>query len=187
MSESFKQQLPDIDPQETKEWLEALDGVLERDGQSRAQFGPVLAGARPQGGDRQRLEHARERAVGTLGVAEQALEVGGIGLPAAELDQQPGLADAGVALQQDLQAGRREKLTQARASALLLHLADHLFTAPVITIPEAQRILDVTYPTAQRNVARLESVGILRQVGESRYGKTFIAHEIMRVVGTNER
>ncbi|MBD3163090.1 MAG: pyruvate dehydrogenase (acetyl-transferring), homodimeric type, partial [Candidatus Eisenbacteria bacterium] len=38
MFEQFKQQLPDIDPQETKEWIEALDGVLERDGQSRAQF-----------------------------------------------------------------------------------------------------------------------------------------------------
>jgi len=30
-------QLPDTDPQETKEWLEALEGVLEREGPERAQ------------------------------------------------------------------------------------------------------------------------------------------------------
>ncbi|HSN91142.1 MAG TPA: pyruvate dehydrogenase (acetyl-transferring), homodimeric type, partial [Anaeromyxobacteraceae bacterium] len=31
-------QHPDIDPQETREWLEALDGVLEREGPERAHF-----------------------------------------------------------------------------------------------------------------------------------------------------
>src|SRR5512142_2759481 len=30
-------QLPDIDPQETREWVEALEGVLEREGPERAQ------------------------------------------------------------------------------------------------------------------------------------------------------
>ncbi|MCA9729155.1 MAG: pyruvate dehydrogenase (acetyl-transferring), homodimeric type, partial [Candidatus Eisenbacteria bacterium] len=36
--DQFKQQLPDIDPQETSEWIEALDRVVEREGTSRAQF-----------------------------------------------------------------------------------------------------------------------------------------------------
>ena len=36
--EQFKQQLPDIDPQETMEWMEALEGVVEKGGLSRAQF-----------------------------------------------------------------------------------------------------------------------------------------------------
>ncbi|MBK8231877.1 MAG: pyruvate dehydrogenase (acetyl-transferring), homodimeric type [Candidatus Eisenbacteria bacterium] len=36
--EQFKQQLPDLDPGETTEWVEALDGVVERDGRARAQF-----------------------------------------------------------------------------------------------------------------------------------------------------
>ncbi|MGC3999270.1 MAG: pyruvate dehydrogenase (acetyl-transferring), homodimeric type [Anaeromyxobacter sp.] len=31
-------QLPDIDPQETREWLEALEGVLEREGAERAHY-----------------------------------------------------------------------------------------------------------------------------------------------------
>ncbi|MFN8548994.1 MAG: pyruvate dehydrogenase (acetyl-transferring), homodimeric type [Candidatus Eisenbacteria bacterium] len=36
--EQFKQQLPDLDPEETNEWVEALDAVVERDGRARAQF-----------------------------------------------------------------------------------------------------------------------------------------------------
>ena len=36
--EEFKQQLPDIDPQETAEWIEALDRLVEREGTSRAQY-----------------------------------------------------------------------------------------------------------------------------------------------------
>ena len=36
--EGFKQQLPDADPQETAEWIEALDGVVESAGPERAYY-----------------------------------------------------------------------------------------------------------------------------------------------------
>jgi pyruvate dehydrogenase E1 component len=36
--EDFKRQLPDADPQETREWLEALDGVVQTHGPERADF-----------------------------------------------------------------------------------------------------------------------------------------------------
>jgi pyruvate dehydrogenase E1 component len=36
--EQFKQQLPDIDPEETREWMDALDEVFRSQGQVRAQF-----------------------------------------------------------------------------------------------------------------------------------------------------
>ena len=36
--ESFKRQLPDSDPAETQEWLDALDGVVEAEGRERADF-----------------------------------------------------------------------------------------------------------------------------------------------------
>jgi Fic family protein len=86
---------------------------------------------------------------------------------------------------QDLQEKWHERLTEARASALLLQLADHLFDTPVITIPEAQRLLDVTYRSAKLNVDKLINAGILDQIGEADYGKTFVASEILEVVGTN--
>ncbi len=38
MSDNFSQQLPDIDPQETQEWLESLDAVAASAGRQRARF-----------------------------------------------------------------------------------------------------------------------------------------------------
>ncbi len=38
MFDQFKQQLPDVDAQETGEWVEALDQVVERQGPERARF-----------------------------------------------------------------------------------------------------------------------------------------------------
>jgi pyruvate dehydrogenase E1 component len=34
----FKQQLPDRDPQETEDWTESLESVVETEGNERAQF-----------------------------------------------------------------------------------------------------------------------------------------------------
>ncbi len=83
---------------------------------------------------------------------------------------------------QDLQIAWRNRLSQARRSVLLLRLVDQLFISPIITITQAQRILDVTYPSAQRNVEKLVQAGILEQVGESSYNKTFLAREILAVL-----
>lgn len=84
---------------------------------------------------------------------------------------------------QDLQAAWRQRLIRPRGSALPLRLAESLFTLPVLTIPEAQRLLDVTYHSARNTVHNLVSAGILHQVGESSYGKTFMATEILEVIG----
>ncbi len=51
--DGFVHQLPDVDPQETKEWLESLDAVIAAEGRSRARY--LLA---------RLMERAREQAVG---------------------------------------------------------------------------------------------------------------------------
>jgi pyruvate dehydrogenase E1 component len=51
--DGFVHQLPDIDPQETGEWLDSLDSVIEEHGRSRARY--LLA---------RLMERAREQAVG---------------------------------------------------------------------------------------------------------------------------
>jgi len=85
---------------------------------------------------------------------------------------------------QDLQIEWKERLSQARASALVLRLTDSLFISPVITIPEAQRILGAKqYHTARKSIEKLVTAGILKQVGESSYGKTFVAEEILQTIG----
>ncbi len=52
--DGFAHQLPDIDPEETEEWLDSLDAVLERRGGARAQY--LMA---------RLIERARERSIGT--------------------------------------------------------------------------------------------------------------------------
>lgn len=85
---------------------------------------------------------------------------------------------------QDLREDWRRRLTQARAPALLLQLADSLFEAPVLTIPQAQRILGVRhYNSAKLNVEKLVSAGVLQPLDDATYGKTFVASEIIDIVG----
>ncbi len=55
----FKRQLPDSDPVETREWLEALDGVVESQGRERADF--LL---------RRVLKRARQLSVGLPGLVQ---------------------------------------------------------------------------------------------------------------------
>lgn len=83
---------------------------------------------------------------------------------------------------QDLQQQWRQQLTHARSSVLLVHLADSLFEMPILTIPQASKLLDVTYPSAQRTMLKLVEAGILRQTGEASYSKLFIADAILRVL-----
>jgi len=88
---------------------------------------------------------------------------------------------------QDLQVEWRHRLTQARASALLLRLVDSLFEWPLLTIPQAQRILGVTYRSAQLNMDKLVNAGILRQLEEANtLGKTFVAEEVLRAIEGRE-
>ena len=76
---------------------------------------------------------------------------------------------------QELQQRWRDTLTKARASGTVIALADKLFESPILTIPNAQKKLNVSYPTAKRSVERLAEVGILTQLGESKYDRVFIA------------
>ena len=80
---------------------------------------------------------------------------------------------------QDLREEWRRRLSQARTSALTLRLVDALFTNPVLTIPQAQRLLNVRYTTAQHTVERLVQEGILQPVAEVSYGKTYWAPRIV--------
>lgn len=83
---------------------------------------------------------------------------------------------------QDLQIQWRDELTQARATALLLRLADSLFESPILTIRRAKEIMDVSYRSAQQNVEKLVNAGILVQASEGSYGKIFIAPKVLQII-----
>lgn len=87
---------------------------------------------------------------------------------------------------QELQAQWRDLVTGARTSTLVLRLIDSLFEVPILTIPAAVERLGVTYHSAQRNVQKLLGAGIIRQVGDAPYGKTYVAEEILRILAESE-
>ena len=76
----------------------------------------------------------------------------------------------------------RQRLADARASALAQRLADSLFRMPVLTIPDAAKVLGVSYQTAQYKVQKLVAVGILQRFGTEQYGKSYIGEDIFRLV-----
>jgi len=83
---------------------------------------------------------------------------------------------------QDLQHRWRERFTGIRGSALTLRLVDVLFEGPILTIPRAQALLGVTYPSAKVHVDKLVSAGILMPFGSRTYGRAFAAEDILRVI-----
>jgi Fic family protein len=88
---------------------------------------------------------------------------------------------------QDLQIEWHERLMRGRAPAHSLRLVDSLFQSPVLTIPDAQRILGVSqYHSARRTVEKLVAAGILQQAGEPSYGKTYLAEDILRAVAEDK-
>lgn len=78
----------------------------------------------------------------------------------------------------DLRDRYRSMLQAARSSALLLQLSDELFATPIMTIPKAQRVLGVTYRSAQLNVEKLVAAGVLREL-RGRRTRTFLARPII--------
>jgi Fic family protein len=83
---------------------------------------------------------------------------------------------------QDLQAHWREQLTQTRSSTLLLRLVDGLFDTPMLTIPQAQKLLGITYRSAANNVQKLVNAGILHEAEATPQGRVFVARDILRAV-----
>ncbi|MGH3382521.1 MAG: pyruvate dehydrogenase (acetyl-transferring), homodimeric type, partial [Actinoallomurus sp.] len=57
ISDGLPSQLPDIDPDETREWLESLDTVIKTEGRTRARYLMLRL-----------LERAREQQVGVPGL-----------------------------------------------------------------------------------------------------------------------
>ena len=82
----------------------------------------------------------------------------------------------------DLQKTWRTQLAQARVSSSTLRLMEKLFSIPILDIPKAQQYLEVSYKTAKRAVMKLIEKGILIQLDEGKYKKTYYSPDIISVV-----
>ena len=83
---------------------------------------------------------------------------------------------------QELHGQYRERVQEARSSALLAKLIDHLFNAPATTIPYAMKTLEISYNSAKANIKRLEELGIITEQPRSHHPKWFFATEIIDAV-----
>jgi Fic family protein len=78
-----------------------------------------------------------------------------------------------------------DRVTRARASALLVRLINQLFRHPAVTAKRACKLLQVTHPTAQKHIDTLLRHGILEQVSPGHYGRLYVARGVLRAVESN--
>jgi Fic family protein len=83
---------------------------------------------------------------------------------------------------QDLQEEWWARLARNRSPGLLFRLADSLFETPILTIPQARRFLEISYPSAKATIEKLKTAGILEQAGESSAGKIYAAPDILKII-----
>ncbi|MFI4881031.1 MAG: Fic family protein [Phycisphaerales bacterium JB064] len=74
-----------------------------------------------------------------------------------------------------------EKLRDHAAAGRLLRLLDHVFGWPLVTATSAAKVLEVTDPTARKDIALFEDLGILARTDDSSYGKTWYAPAVLDV------
>jgi Fic family protein len=82
----------------------------------------------------------------------------------------------------DLWRQYRQRLQSVRSSALLLALVDELFMHPYITFGLAKSALDIIFRSAQLNVRKLVNAEILEEIPGRKYGRIFVAREIMAIL-----
>ena len=75
----------------------------------------------------------------------------------------------------------RDKAHHVGRSGSPLKIVDSLFEKPVLSIPDAASIADVTYPAAAAAIAKLVEVGILREMARATQPKRFIAPEVVMI------
>ena len=61
-------------------------------------------------------------------------------------------------------------------------LTDYLFANPIITVPMAAQYLNITYPPAKKAIQKLIELGILKEQNNRERNRTFIAHEIRKIL-----
>ncbi len=84
---------------------------------------------------------------------------------------------------QDLQTKWRHLLGDTRANANALWLVDHLFETPILTIPQAQKLLNLkSYRAAKQNIEKLVNLKIISPFGKKIYDKRYIARDIILAI-----
>lgn len=87
-----------------------------------------------------------------------------------------GTIDRLIYLQEDF----KRKAAEAMRTSNIVLLVDHLFEAPVVTIPQVNQFLNVTYRSGKSVVDKLCELKILSEI-DGTYPKIYVAWDVMRV------
>lgn len=82
----------------------------------------------------------------------------------------------------DLWREYQKKVSTLTRAGAAVRLLDLLFTHPFITIPNAAKFLDQTYPAAQNNVEKLVEAGILKEKVGTSSPKVLVAEQILHLL-----
>jgi Fic family protein len=83
---------------------------------------------------------------------------------------------------QDMRERYREQFQTTRAAARLLQAVDLLFAQPVLTTSQVAEALEVSFPSAQQYVNRLEEASILREITGQARNRVYQADEVLRAI-----
>ena len=76
----------------------------------------------------------------------------------------------------------KELCRTSNVRGIALDVAGGLVARPVITPTWVQRHYGVSYPAANNAVARLEQLGLLREITGGSYGRMFAADDVLRIL-----
>lgn len=76
----------------------------------------------------------------------------------------------------------RERVTSSRSSSLLGKLVDRLFDVPMITVPNAAKLLGVTQRAAGLNIQRLIAADILAEITGRTRNRLYVAKGILAAI-----
>ena len=77
----------------------------------------------------------------------------------------------------------RERLAGSRTAVRLI---DALLVNPYMSVARAQRVLNVSNPTARQAVTRLQKLGMLTEITGRSWGRLYLARPILRIIETAE-
>ena len=80
-----------------------------------------------------------------------------------------------------LRENHRNRLSSSgEGSVRLASIVDGIFESPFVRVADLVRRMEVTYPTAKKDVERLEQFGILKELANV-YPKTYYSPEVFQV------
>ncbi|HVU12841.1 MAG TPA: hypothetical protein VHD90_16295, partial [Phototrophicaceae bacterium] len=80
----------------------------------------------------------------------------------------------------------RDKLQNNHASASVLRLLDFVFTRPYLNLQQISSSLNISFNTAQKAVAQLESENILKEITGQKRNRIYAARQLMNLLIENE-